>query len=203
MIDFINNGYMFYGDAEVFIDDFHNLAKASALYRAHYKTKEMHGYIPELVFLHLSSASFLGDTFLGVKYHPLSELGAHLRDGEILGDICIDGVYQHNETKYNIICKRDNYFVNDRLQILDGCYNAPCNLRLKREDGELSPCPVQMRIIEANQTDKISCLTVETGTLARPLIPGVDKFCVLPSFKAGGICGVNGENPMLLVYPYA
>lgn len=191
---------MFYGNAEAPIDSFRLLAQASSLYRAHYETKRVYGYIPELIFLELSRASFRGDTFLGVKYHPLRELNYHLRDNDMPGEILIDGIYQHNETKYNITCKRDNYLVNDRLQILDSCYGAPCNARFKRAGGEISPCPVQMRIIEANHTDKISCLTVETGVLGRPLIAGIDKFCILPSFSAGGICGANGKNPMLLAY---
>lgn len=200
MIDFINNGCLFYGNAQTLIDSFNCLARACAFYRAGYgkDATQLQGYIPEEILYDLTRNSFSGNRFCNVDWFPI-EASKHASNFELHEEIKIYNysthVVQNSLDVCSLVVAKGNYCENDRLQVLDGYHIATD----ARYDGTI--LPVQFRVKSIMHHVEHDELFVESfGKLSRPLDD--DRFCVLPSFRAGGMCGANGENPMLLAYPY-
>lgn len=191
---------MFYGNGQTHIETFNQLAQACSLYRGAYGQDKMQliGYLPEDLLYDLTRNSFSGDMFARVKWVGI-EMDSHLSNFQGGEEVKIHNytthVGQNSLEVCSIIVPKGNYCDNDRLQVYDG-YHIAENARYVD-----SPCPVQFRVKSIMHYEEHDELFVESlKQLNRPF--NDDKLCILPSFKAGGICCEDGSNPMLMAFPH-
>jgi hypothetical protein len=198
-MNFIENSELFYGNATVKIEQPMHLLQACAFYREFYgRGKSLKGFIPSFEY-DLLDLDGMHKNLGNVEWFPiLADVHQSKADSNFEFKVQRYSVIEQDDghLHYCITCRADNISVNDRLQFLDGICDLP-NLRFQD-----SVNPVQARIwLSEKDGDFVHLHILPEKQLNREIVVNVDGFCILPSFKAGGICDENNENAFLLAFP--